>query len=97
MDDLSSKCFVGILTPQPQQAPSPPRYIRFRTTKRRRISSSSSEDSAPSGNEGDGEDLVEKPTELDICGDERYRARLPSGEMLRLYDAVLCRMIFGYD
>ncbi|KAL9178433.1 hypothetical protein ACHAXT_003763 [Thalassiosira profunda] len=100
MDDLSSKCFVGILTPQPRPAPSPPRYIRFRTKKRRRISSSfSSEGSTPNGNEGEGEgeDLVEKPTEPDIRGDERYRARLPSGEMLRLYDAVLCRMIFGYD
>lgn len=94
MDDRASQCFIGILTPLPEL--SPPNYISFRV-KRRRVSTieeSAIQTAAENKNTyWDTHDEGEVP----IVRNGPCRARrLPSGQMLRLYDEVLCQMIFGY-
>lgn len=77
MDDLSSRCFIGILTP----------------------SSTSMAESDESSPELSHADQGEEETQVIKTADQSTMAKpiLPFGRMLRVYDDVLCQLIFGSD
>lgn len=85
MDDLSSRCFVGILTPSPQ--------IKTRNIKRC-DSSLSCSDSSQCGGQISSSDSAEDSHEETTDDYEAFET-LPTGRVLRLSDDHLCRMIFG--
>ena len=85
MDDLSSRCFVGILTPSPQ--------IKTRNIKRC-DSSLSCSDSSQCGGQISSSDSAEDSHEETNHDYEAFET-LPTGRVLRLSDDHLCRMIFG--
>mmetsp|Transcript_5264 Transcript_5264/g.8280 ORF Transcript_5264/g.8280 Transcript_5264/m.8280 type:complete len:97 (-) Transcript_5264:106-396(-) len=93
MHDLSSRCFVGILTPQPSSPPS-----NISTNK---YDPASTSDSSHHGDHVSSSDALEdehKDKEVIPIDKKTHhhetKARLPCGRMLRLYDDLLCKLIF---
>lgn len=110
MNDLSSRCFVGILTRVPEKkndlltqpcADSCPSIsddsLLLDLLDSQEVSSSESSSDDSEREEGGMKTLDQEVVESGKTQVRRHESYLPCGKMLRLYDDVLCRMIFGYD
>ena len=85
MDDLSSRCFIGLLTPSSMQGHSQ----SIIGNEVGCLSSISTKD------EHNKKDLgADSHCHCDVTTEAR---RLPQGIMLRLHDDLLCRLIFDCE
>jgi len=96
MDDLSSRCFVGILTPVP---PGPCENNNDFKSYHKCVSFSddSQLDNQITSSEESTEDEFEGKSQACSGHGTGAGLTLPCGKMLRLYDCALCQMIFGSD